>query len=143
MYAGNILRVVPELVYSPYASAAELAEMGAKAKSCRIDLVLFLNGVPIVTLELKSEFKQAVERAILQYKKTRLPKDPATNKPEPLLSFKRGALVHFAVSQYEAYMTTRLDGDKTRFLPFNRGTKDGAAGNDEPEDIHRYATDYL
>jgi hypothetical protein len=40
-------------------------------------------------------------------------------------------------------MTTRLEGDDTRFLPFNRGTKDGASGNDEPEDIHRYATDYL
>ncbi len=143
MYQGNILRVVPELVYSPYANDAHLAETGAKAKAWRIDLVLFLNGLPIATLELKSEFKQAVHSAIHQYKKTRLPKDIGTNKPEPLLSFKRGALVHFAVSQYEAYMTTRLAGDETRFLPFNRGTKDGAAGNDQPGNIHRYATDYL
>ncbi|MFG0267939.1 MAG: hypothetical protein ACF8AM_22710, partial [Rhodopirellula sp. JB055] len=67
-----------------------------------------------------------------QYKKTRLPKDPETNKPEPLLTFKRGALVHFAVSQYEAAMTTRLDGANTKFLPFNRGTHDGGAGNDVP-----------
>jgi type I restriction enzyme R subunit len=143
MYEGNILRVVPELVYSPYATDAHLEETGTKAKAWRIDLVLFLNGIPIVTMELKSEFKQAVENAIKQYKKTRLPKDPETNKPEPLLTFKRGALVHFAVSQYEACMTTKLEGSKTRFLPFNRGTADGGAGNDQPEDINAYATSYL
>ena len=78
-----------------------------------------------------------------QYRKTRLPKDPETNKPEPLLTFKRGALVHFAVSQYEAWMTTRLAGAETRFLPFNKGTKDGGAGNETPENIDDYATDYL
>ncbi len=78
-----------------------------------------------------------------RYKKTRLPKDPETNKPEPLLTFKRGALVHFAVSQYEAYMTTKLEGEATHFLPFNRGTEDGGAGNDLPEDIDIYATAYL
>jgi len=143
MYEGNILRVVPELVYSPYASQAQFEETGIKAKAWRIDLVLFINGIPIVTMELKSEFKQAVERAIKQYKTTRLPKDPGNNRPEPLLTFKRGALVHFAVSQYEVYMSTRLAGEATRFLPFNRGTKDGGAGNEPPQDIHRYATDYL
>lgn len=143
MYDGNILRVVPELVYSPYATKAQMEETGIKAKPWRIDLVLFVNGIPVVTMELKSEFKQAVESAIYQYQTTRLPKEPATNKPEPLLTFKRGALVHFAVSQYEAYMSTRLAGKDTRFLPFNRGTKDGGAGNDPQEDIHRYATDYL
>ena len=143
MYEGNILRVVPELVYSPYATAAELAETGKQAKAWRIDLVLFVNGIPVVTMELKSEFKQAVENAIRQYQKTRLPKDPETNKPEPLLTFKRGALVHFAVSQYEAYMTTRLAGAETRFLPFNKGTEAGGAGNDSPKDIDAYATSYL
>ena len=143
MYEGNILRVVPELVYSPYATDAHLEATGTKAKAWRIDLVLFLNGIPIVTMELKSEFKQAVENAIKQYKKTRLPKDPETNKPEPLLTFKRGALVHFAVSQYEAYMSTKLAGGDTRFLPFNRGTQDGGAGNDQPDDINSYATAYL
>lgn len=143
MYEGNILRVVPELVYSPHATATELAETGKAAKKWRIDLVLFVNGIPVVTMELKSEFKQAVENAIRQYQKTRLPKDPETNKPEPLLTFKRGALVHFAVSQYEAWMTTRLAGADTRFLPFNKGTKDGGAGNDSPKDIDDYATDYL
>ncbi|TCK09128.1 type I restriction endonuclease subunit R [Marinobacterium mangrovicola] len=142
-YKQNRLRVVPELVYSPYASAEHLALTGKQAKAWRIDLVLFLNGLPIATLELKSEFKQAVERAIKQYKKTRLPKDPATNKPEPLLTFKRGALVHFAVSQYEVYMATRLEGDNTFFLPFNKGTKEGGAGNDVPENVDEYATAYL
>ena len=143
MYEGNILRVVPELVYSPYATDAHFEATGTKAKAWRIDLVLFLNGIPIVTMELKSEFKQAVENAIKQYRKTRLPKDPETNKPEPLLTFKRGALVHFAISQYDAYMTTRLAGDETHFLPFNRGTADGGAGNDPPDDIGTYATAYL
>ncbi|MBZ0114413.1 MAG: DEAD/DEAH box helicase family protein [Thermoanaerobaculia bacterium] len=143
MYEGNILRVVPELVYSPYATKAHFDATGTQAKKWRIDLVLFLNGIPIVTMELKSEFKQAVDSAIRQYKKTRLPKDPETNKSEPLLTFKRGALVHFAVSQYEAYMTTRLHGATTRFLPFNRGTQDGGAGNDPPEDLESYATAYL
>ncbi|MCP3997465.1 MAG: type I restriction endonuclease subunit R, partial [bacterium] len=128
---------------SPAATEAHFEETGTKAKAWRIDLVLFLNGIPIVTMELKSEFKQAVENAIKQYKKTRRPKDPETNKPEPLLTFKRGALVHFAVSQYEAYMTTRLAGGATQFLPFNRGTEDGGAGNDLPEDINTYATAYL
>ena len=143
MYAGNILRLVPELVYSPWATKAHFAETGTRAKAWRIDLVLFLNGIPIVTMELKSEFKQAIENAINQYKKTRLPKDPKTNKPEPLLTFKRGALVHFAVSQYEAYMATRLDGMQTRFFPFNQGTREGGKGNDSPENINTFATAYL
>jgi len=142
-YAQNRLRIVPELVYSPWATKEELSATGKKAQAWRIDLVLFVNGLPIATMELKSEFKQAVDRAVNQYKKTRLPVDPATKKPEPLLTFKRGALVHFAVSQYEVYMTTRLAGEKTFFLPFNRGTQEGGAGNDVPDDPNRYATDYL
>jgi type I restriction enzyme R subunit len=97
-YEKNRCRIVPELVYSAWGNLA------------RIDLVLFVNGLPIATLELKSEFKQAVHNAIKQYKTTRLPIDPTTKKAEPLLTFKRGALVHFAVSQYEVYMTTRLEG---------------------------------
>jgi len=142
-YAKNRLRLVPELVYSPWASETHLAETGDKAKAWRIDLALFVNGIPVATLELKSEFKQAVHNAIKQYRTTRLPVDPATRKPEPLLTFKRGALVHFAVSQYEVYMTTRLAGADTVFLPFNKGTRDGGAGNDPSADVNRYATDYL
>lgn len=142
-YQKNRLRVVPELVYSPWATAEELALTGTQAKKWRIDLVLFVNGLPVATLELKSEFKQSVHNAIKQYKTTRFAVDPNTKKPEPLLTFKRGALVHFAVSQYEVYMATRLEGNETFFLPFNKGTADGAAGNDEPEDVNQYATDYL
>ncbi len=142
-YQKNRLRVVPELVYSPWATTEQLAETGLKAKSWRIDLVLFVNGIPVATLELKSEFKQSVARAIRQYKTTRLPVDPIARKPEPLLTFKRGALVHFAVSQFEVSMTTRLEGNETFFLPFNKGTKEGGAGNDVPEDIDQYATGYL
>ncbi|WP_428354036.1 type I restriction endonuclease subunit R [Methyloprofundus sp.] len=142
-YQKNRCRVVPELVYSPWATEEHLAQTGTKAKAWRIDLVLFVNGLPIATLELKSEFKQAVQNAIKQYKTTRFAIDPATKKSEPLLSFKRGALVHFAVSQYEVYMATRLEGEDTYFLPFNKGTADGGAGNDVPEDINQYATDYL
>jgi len=146
-YEKNRLRIVPELVYSPYASVEHLSgseeQAGKKAQALRIDLVLFVNGLPIATLELKSEFKQAVENAIKQYKYTRLPKDPVTRKAEPLLTFKRGALVHFAVSQYEVYMATRLEGGDTFFLPFNKGTEEGAAGNDVPDDPNEYATSYL
>lgn len=142
-YKKNRLRIVPELVYSPWATAEHLKQTGAKAKAWRIDLVLFVNGIPVVTMELKSEFKQAVQNAIKQYKTTRFSKDPATKKPEPLLTFKRGALVHFAVSQYEVYMATRLEGEDTFFLPFNKGTKDGGEGNDVPENVNKYATDYL
>ncbi len=142
-YQQNRCRVVPELVYSPNATKEQLAGTGKKAKAWRIDLVLFVNGLPVATLELKSEFKQSVDRAIRQYKTTRLPKDPETKKPEPLLTFKRGALVHFAVSQYEVYMATKLAGSDTFFLPFNKGTKDGGAGNDVPEDENQYATQYL
>lgn len=140
-YASNRLRLVPELVYSPHSTSNALTEVAAKRG--RIDLVLFVNGLPVATMELKSEFMQSVEQAVVQYKKTRQPKDPATKKPEPLLMFKRGAIVHFAVSQNDVYMTTHLNGDSTFFLPFNKGTKDGGAGNDVPEDMTRYATDYL
>lgn len=142
-YKQNRLRIVPELVYSSNGTKTDADETRALAKKWRIDLVLFVNGLPVATLELKSEFNQSVQNAIAQYKKTRLPIDPATKKPEPLLTFKRGALVHFAVSQYEVYMATRLDGENTYFLPFNKGTLDGGAGNDVPEDENSYATSYL
>ncbi len=142
-YGMNRLRVVPELVYSPWATDAHLAETGARARSYRIDLVLFVNGLPVVTMELKSEFKQDFNNAVEQYKKTRLPIDAETRKAEPLLTFKRGALVHFAVSQFEVSMATKLAGDDTYFLPFNKGTAEGGKGNDVPEDKSLHPTDYL
>ncbi len=94
-----------------------------------VDLVLFVNGIPVATLELKTDFTQSVADAIEQYKTSRLPKDPGTHKVQPLFGFGTRALVHFAVSNDEVWMTTKLAGDKTRFLPFNRGTEDGGAGN--------------
>ena len=141
-YEGNICRIVPEVVYSPHTSQKNSAN-GKVAKRNRIDVVLFVNGLPVVTMELKSEFKQSVHNAIAQYKTTRHPKDPNTKKPEPLLTFKRGALVHFAVSQYEVHMTTQLAGEKTYFLPFNKGSADGGSGNAVSDDLERCSTDYL
>lgn len=134
-YQCNRLRVVPEVAYSPHAREGEY--------NPRLDLVLFVNGIPTATLELKSEFKQSVENAKRQYRYGRPVKDPVTRKPEPLLTFKRGALVHFAVSQSEVAMTTKLDGKDTFFLPFNKGTLEGGAGNPPPPDDSQYATGYL
>ncbi len=94
-----------------------------------IDLVFFVNGLPVATAELKTDFTQSVADAIEQYKTSRQPRDPGTNKVQPLLGFGSRALVHFALSNDEVWMTTRLAGDRTRFLPFNRGTEDGGAGN--------------
>ncbi len=105
-----------------------------------IDLVLFVNGIPVATVELKTDFTQSVEHAIAQYKADRLPKDPATHTEEPLLAFKRRALVHFAVSTDAVAMTTRLDGQQTNFLPFNLGNN-GGAGN--PVNPQGYRTAYL
>ena len=120
-YDANILRAVQEVT--------------TKSGNERIDLVLFLNGIPIATLELKTDFTQNVQDAVNQYKYER----PA--KGEALLEFKRRALVHFAVSNDEVYMTTKLAGAKTFFLPFNKGRTDGSAGN--PPNPNGYATSYL
>jgi len=126
-YDKNILRVVRQVYYSQHNKNS-------------IDLVLFLNGIPVATIELKTDFTQNVQDAINQYKYDRNPKDPATKHEEPLLAFKRRSLVHFAVSTDEVYMTTELKGSKTYFLPFNKGN-DGAAEN--PHNPNGYATSYL
>lgn len=138
-YRANRLRVVPEVSYSPHA----LEKGAGQGYNPRLDLVLFVNGIPTATFELKSQFKQTVENAKRQYRQDRPIKDPLTRKPEPLLTFKRGALVHFAVSQAEVAMTTRLAGKQTYFLPFNRGTEEGGAGNPAAQDESSYATAYL
>jgi len=120
LYRANILSVIRQVRYS-------LKNENA------IDVVLFVNGLPVVTLEMKnlltgSTFKHA-ER---QYRSDRSPAG------EPLLSFKRGALVHFALDEDNVSMTTRLQNGKTRFLPFNRG-RDGGAGNSDIEGEFRVA----
>ncbi|WP_454131776.1 type I restriction endonuclease subunit R [Microbacterium lacticum] len=109
LYGQNILRVVPELRYST-------------KKDDRLDLAFFVNGIPVATVELKTNFAQSLPAAIAQYKRDRHPQG------EPLLTAGRGALVHFALTQDDIAMTTRLVGDATTFLPFNRGN-DGGAGN--------------
>ena len=114
-YAANRLRVVPQLKYHP-------------AREFAIDLCFFINGIPVATVEVKTDFTQAVEDAKEQYKKDRIPFDPKTRRREPLLTFKRGAVVHFAMSDSEIWMATKLDGQNTTFLPFNQGNK-GHAGN--------------
>lgn len=139
-YRANRLRVVPEVSYSPHAREKG---QGGQSYNPRLDLVLFVNGIPTATLELKSEFKQSVENAKRQYRYDRPLKDPVTRKVEPLLAFKRGALVHFAVSQAEVAMTTKLAGKETFFLPFNQGTEGGGAGNPAPGNENSYATSYL
>jgi type I restriction enzyme, R subunit len=99
-----------------------------------IDLVFFVNGVPVATAELKTDFTQNITDAVLQYKHHRLPKG------EPLLQFGSRALVHFAVSNSEVQMTTKLAGKDTVFLPFNRGNHHHA-GN--PPNPHGSPTAYL
>ena len=94
-------------------------------KEISIDLGLFLNGLPVATAELKTDFTQSINDAIDQYRFDRNPK-PKGQAAEPLLSFPNGALVHFAVSNSEVHMVTKLAGPA--FLPFNLGN-DGAAGN--------------
>ncbi|MGW4101722.1 type I restriction endonuclease subunit R [Streptomyces sp. NPDC004976] len=104
-----------------------------------IDLVFFVNGIPVATVELKTDFTQSLDEAINQYKRAR---NPLTNgRAEPLLSFGHRALVHFAVSNDLAAMTTRLEGEKTHFLPFNTGF-DSGAGNPPCTD-GRSSTAYL
>lgn len=89
----------------------------------RIDLVIFLNGIAIITIELKSnQSGQNYENAIEQYKNER-------DYTSRLLSFKFGSLVNFAMDTKETYMCTKLCGKSSYFLPFNKGTEDGGKGN--------------
>jgi|APSaa5957512535_1039671.scaffolds.fasta_scaffold02830_5 type I restriction enzyme, R subunit len=98
------------------------------------DIVLCLNGIPVATAELKNPATgQSFENAITQYKEDRDPKDK-------LFSFKRGALVHFAIDPHEVHMTTKLQKDKTHFLPFNKGRDQGQGNPDNP---NGYSTSYL
>ncbi|QGX99735.1 type I restriction endonuclease subunit R [Roseovarius faecimaris] len=122
-YQANRLRVIRQVKYST-------------TNENSIDLVLFLNGIPVATAELKTDFTQSVDDAIDQYRYDRPPR--AAGRTEPLLSFPSGALVHFAVSNAQVFMTTKLAGKATRFLPFNKGD-DGGAGNPLNPNGHRTA----
>jgi type I restriction enzyme, R subunit len=118
-YAKNRLTVTRQLRYS-----AKTAD--------ELDLVLFVNGIPVASAELKNPLtKQNVEDAKRQYRIDRDPKE---------LFFARRAIVHFAVDPDLVFLTTRLNGRATEFLPFNRG-QDGRAGN--PDNPGGYPTQYL
>ena len=122
-YAANRVGVTRQLRFSPRSEQS-------------LDVVLSVNGIPIVTLELKNPLSgQTVEDARRQYRQDR-------DAREPIFAFKRRTLVHFAVDTESVLMTTRLAGSSTRFLPFDKGC-DGGAGN--PADPHgrNYRTAYL
>ena len=126
LYEQNILSCSRQLYYS------------IRNKNS-LDMVLFLNGIPIVTLELKDQFSgQDVNDAIKQYKYDRSP-------TEEIFNFPNRTLVHFAVDLKEVYMTTRLEGGNTYFLPLNQGLGGagnvGGAGNPARED--NFAIAYL
>ena len=108
-YAANRLALTRQLRYSPNSEKS-------------LDVTLSLNGIPVVTLELKNPLTgQTVEDARRQYQQERDPR-------EPIFQFKRRALVHFAVDTESVLMTTRLAGKATKFLPFDKGFQ-SAAGN--------------
>ena len=104
-----------------------------------LDMVLAVNGLPVSTIELKNPGTgQNWRHAVRQYKEDRDPR-------APLFEFKKRALVHFAADSEEVHMTTRLAGEKTYFLPFNRGSHPGkiicGAGN--PQHDSGYRTGYF
>jgi type I restriction enzyme, R subunit len=121
LYAENRLTVTRQVHYST-----------RDEKS--LDMVLSVNGIPVATAELKNPYTgQDIEDAMAQYKMTR---DPA----EPIFRFKQRALVHFAVDADLVFMATKLESDKTFFLPFNKGYQNGA-GN--PPNPNGHKTAYL
>ncbi len=125
-YNQNILHCTRQLHYSVSSQNS-------------IDIVLFLNGIPIVTMELKCQFTgQDKSNAINQYKF-----DRASN--DTIFEFRNRVLVHFAVDLYEVYMTTRLQGADTYFLPFNQGSSGAGnvGGKGNPLNPDGYQTAYL
>ena len=123
LYMANFFAVVRQVRYST-------------KNENSLDLVLFLNGIPIFTAELKNPLSgQTIEDAIRQYKTDRDPR-------EPLLAYGR-CLAHFAVDPNLVYVTTHLTGPKTRFLPYNRGKFGGAGNPPVPPTQTGYATAYL
>ena len=122
-YENNIFSVAEEV----YASETE-----------RVDLVIFLNGFAIISFELKSNTQgQSYRDAIYQYRTDRNPKDR-------LFMFKSGCFVNFAMDLEEVYMTTKLNGDSTVFLPFNMGDGDGIySGSGNPIFDDKYSVSYM
>jgi len=118
-YEANRLTITRQLQYSPKHGNA-------------LDVTLALNGIPVATSELKNPMTaQTWRHAVTQYKSDRDPTDL-------IFQFKKRTLVHFAVDTDEVYMTTRLSGNKTVFLPFNKGCG-GGGGNPDNPDGHKTA----
>ena len=125
-YEANILHCTRQLHYS------------VKNENS-IDIVLFLNGIPVVSMELKCQFTgQSTTNAINQYKFDRASKDT-------IFAFKERVLVHFAVDLTNVYMTTKLEGAHTYFLPFNQGSAGAGnvGGKGNPNNENGYDTSYL
>ncbi len=122
-YEANCLGITRQLHFSPKSEKS-------------LDVVLSVNGLPVVTLELKNPLTdQRGPNAIDQYRQNRDPR-------EKIFEFKARSLAHFAVDTEEVYMTTRLAGSLTHFLPFNQG-HDGGAGNGPDPAGKDYRTGYL
>lgn len=111
-YEKNIFSIRREFVYEE------------KAEPYRVDLALFLNGIPVVMIELKKQTagQKAAFEGTKQFRTTR-------NPNELIFSFNRRTLAYFTLDEMVAFVTTRLDKQDTRFLPYNRGSEDEGAGN--------------
>lgn len=125
-YNENILTCTRQFYYSAHSTKT-------------VDMVLSLNGIPVVAIELKNQLTgQSVENAKVQYSKDREP-------DELIFRFNKRVLVCFAADLYEVWMTTKLNGDKTYFLPFNQGSNGagnvGGSGNPNKDDD--YITSYF
>lgn len=121
LYEKNNLKIYRQVYFS-------------KQNTNSVDLVIALNGIPVATFELKNQFTgQKVNDALKQYSTSR-------DNRELLFAFKKRSLVHFAVDQDEVFMTTKLDGTKTFWLPFNKGNNNGKGNPPNPEG---YKTQYL
>lgn len=126
-YKQNICQCVRQWHYS-------------EKNSNSVDMILMINGIPLVAIELKNQLKgQTYENAKTQWMNDRDPHEPA-------FMFNHRVLTFLAVDLYNAAMTTKLDGQKTYFLPFNQGSagagNDGGAGNPQSEDCD-YVTSYI
>ena len=128
-YARNRLTVTRQVTFT-----SVMKKANGKNRRCFIDVTLAVNGIPVVTAELKNQItKQRAADAMRQYKVDR-------DQRDLLFAFKKRALVHFAVDPDEVWMTTRLKGMETDFLPFNRGNNH-RAGNPPVEG--NWKTHYL
>lgn len=126
LYEGNICGITRQFPYS-------------KNNNNTIDTVLSINGIPLFAFELKDQLKgQDVNNAMRQWKEDRDPK-------EPIFKFGQRFLCYFAIDLYDAFMTTELKGEYTRFLPFNQGSNGAGnpGGKGNPKNDEGYPTSYI